>query len=312
MAHTFRMRWAAAAVAAAASVLFASPALAQDETALKKAFEGRRVILKIEMPATSEGVDVWPGREIPVEFPKVAARIKANGVAIRAGDEQMITKVHVVRNHIEFQLGGGGYGTFSDILSSGYQAPITHGETAEERRIKREIANTTDASARRSLERRLGELERQRQADNAAAERQAVEMNRAQQAEEREKRLAAGSRFNIRFDGSVPAEALTPQAVMAALAEYVDFAPMGGAAAASASAAPPAAAAPTGPGAGAVALRKGMTVEEVEQLLGPAKAVQTDDASGLEIMIRTYHHPDHKVVAKFAAGVLVDFAITPH
>jgi hypothetical protein len=29
-------------------------------------------------------------------------------------------------------------------------------------------------------------------------------------------------------------------------------------------------------------------------------------------MTRTYEHPDHKVVAKFASGVLVDFAITPH
>jgi hypothetical protein len=60
-----------------------------------------------------------------------------------------------------------------------------------------------------------------------------------------------------------------------------------------------------------VALKKGMTVQEVEQLLGAAKAVDTDEAGGLEIMIHTYEHPDHQVVAKFASGVLVDFAITP-
>jgi hypothetical protein len=60
-----------------------------------------------------------------------------------------------------------------------------------------------------------------------------------------------------------------------------------------------------------VALKKGMTVQEVEQLLGPAKTVDTDEAGGLEIMIHTYEHPDHQVVAKFASGVLVDFAITP-
>lgn len=285
--------------------LLSTPALAQDEIALRKAFEGKRVILKIDMPATSEGVDVWPGRDIPVEFPTVAARIKANGVAIRTGEEQMITKVALVRDHIEFQLGGGGYGTFADLLSSPYAPPpLPQGETAEELRIKSEIATTKDQNVRRSLERRLGELQRQRQADNAAAQRQAAELNQAAQAEERERRLIAGSRFNIRFGKAVPAEAQTPEAIMRALAEYVDFSALGG------PTAEPAAAA--GPGAGVVALRKGMTVAEVEQLLGPAKTVDTDVVAGLEIVTRTYEHPDHQVVAKFASGVLVDFAITPY
>ncbi len=304
MIHVRHMFSTAGALTIAA-VLLGGPASAQDETALKKAFEGKRVILKIDLPATTKGVDVWPEREIPVEFPQVAERIKSNGIAIGTGEEQMITKVHLVRNHIEFHIGGGGYGTFADALSSPYMPPpIYQGETAEEARIKAEIATTTDPSVRRSLERRLGELQRQRQADNAAAERQVAEANRAAQAEERERRLTSGSRFNIRFDRSVPAEALTPEGVMAALAEYVDFSPMGlGAAGDDPS---------PGPGAGIVALKKGMTVQEVEQLLGPAEAVDTDDASGLEIMIRTYEHPEHVVVAKFASGVLVDFAITPH
>lgn len=290
---------------ALAAALFSSPVLGQDETALRKAFEGKRVIVKIDMPATSAGVDVWPGRDIPVEFPKVAELIKANGVAIRAGDEQMITKVHLVKNNIEFQLGGGGYGTFADLLSSPYQAPAIHrGETQEERDLKTRIAATTDSRTKRDLERRLSDLQRQRQADNASAQAQVSQANRAADAEVRERRLAAGSRFNLRWSKGVPEEARTTEAIMAALAEYVDFSPMGGEAAASAGAATP--------GAGVVALRKGMTIEEVEQLLGPAKTVQADSTSGLEIVTRTYAHPEHKVVAKFASGVLVDFAITPH
>jgi hypothetical protein len=294
-----------AGVVAGAIVLVSVPMRAQDETALKQAFEGKRVILKIDMPATSKGVDVWPERDLPVEFSDVANRLKSNGIAIRTGEEQMITKVHLVKNHIEFHLGGGGYGTFADLLSSPYAPPpIPQTETAEEARIKSEIATTTDASVRRSLERRLGELQRQRQADNAAAERQVAELNRAAQAEEQERRLASGSRFNIRFNRAVPPEALTPEGVMAALADYVDFSPMGGGVVEPEPA--------PGPGAGIVSLKKGMTVAEVEQLLGPAKSVDTDEAGGLEITIRTYEHPDHQVVAKFASGVLVDFAITPH
>jgi hypothetical protein len=305
MNRKYRVKLNSGLLAAAAALLVASPTLAQDETALKRAFEGKRVILRIDMPATKDGVDVWPARELPVDFSQVANRIRGNGIAIRAGEEQMVTKVHLVRNHIEFQLGGGGYGTFADQLSSPYQPPpIPQGETPEERRLKTEIATTNDSRTRRELERQLGELQQQRQADNAAAEARYAELNLAAEAEVRERRLAAGSRFNIRWDKSVPEEARTPEAIMAALAEYVDFSPMSGAAAEPA--------AEPGPGAGVVALRKGMTIAEVEALLGPARTVETEESAGLEIMTRTYEHPEHKVVAKFASGVLVDFAITPH
>lgn len=87
---------------------------------------------------------------------------------------------------------------------------------------------------------------------------------------------------------------------MAALAEYVDFSPLTAAPSTSA-----------GPESAVTTLRKGMTIEEVEQLLGPAQTAQTDDASGLEIMTRTYGLPENRVVARFASGLLVDFAITP-
>jgi hypothetical protein len=305
MKRRHRIHLTTSALAAALALLSSSPSLAQDQKSLRMAFEGKRVILKIDMPATNSGVDVWPGRDMPVKFPDVAKLIKANGIAIRAGEEQMVTKVHLVRNHIEFQLGGGGYGTFADLVSSPYQAPaLSQGETAEERDLKDRIRTTSDPRAKRNLERRLSDMQRQRQAENASAQAQVAQANLAAEAEVRERRLAAGSRFNIRWDKTVPPEAMTPEGVMAALAEYVDFSPMDGAAAS-----PPA---PGGPGAGVVALQKGMTVEEVEQLLGPAKTVVTDDAAGLEIMTRTYDHPEHKVVAKFASGVLVDFAITPH
>jgi hypothetical protein len=81
----------------------------QHQAALKRSFEGKRVILKIDMPATKAGVDVWPGRDMPVDFPRVTKGIKANGTAITAGENQMVTEVPLVKNHIEFHPGGGGY-----------------------------------------------------------------------------------------------------------------------------------------------------------------------------------------------------------
>ena len=38
--------------------LLAHPLHAQDEARLRKALEGKRITLKMDMPATSEGVDV--------------------------------------------------------------------------------------------------------------------------------------------------------------------------------------------------------------------------------------------------------------
>lgn len=38
-----------------------------------------------------------------------------------------------------------------------------------------------------------------------------------------DKRAQGGSRFNLRWSGSIPAEQLTPEAVMKLLADYVEF-----------------------------------------------------------------------------------------
>ena len=41
----------------------ASPAGAQTEETLRAAFEGKRVTLRIDMPGTSDGVDIQGGRQ---------------------------------------------------------------------------------------------------------------------------------------------------------------------------------------------------------------------------------------------------------
>ena len=59
------------------------------------------------------------GGEAPCRS-EVAQRLKDNGTALKMGSQVMVTKVLVKRNsHIEFQLGGGGYGTFGDWATNG-------------------------------------------------------------------------------------------------------------------------------------------------------------------------------------------------
>jgi hypothetical protein len=94
----------------------ARPILAQDEARLRKALEGKRITLKMDMPATQDGVDVYPGTNRAVDYEKVGKRMKKEGVAIKDGESARITKVKVKEEHIEIQLNGGGYGTFGDAL----------------------------------------------------------------------------------------------------------------------------------------------------------------------------------------------------
>src|SRR5687767_13291088 len=83
-------------------LLAAAPLRAQSEAELKRYFEGKRVTLKIAMPGTEEGVDLYPGTGRPLDYPRYAERLKDHGTAIRAGDDAMITRIRVKSKHIEF------------------------------------------------------------------------------------------------------------------------------------------------------------------------------------------------------------------
>jgi hypothetical protein len=86
------------AVLAAASIVAASRLGADDdaaEMALKRFFEGRSVVVRLDMPASSSGIDLYPEREYPLELSKVADRIRGTGVAIREGDRITVTRIKV-------------------------------------------------------------------------------------------------------------------------------------------------------------------------------------------------------------------------
>jgi hypothetical protein len=89
-------------------------ASAQTENDLKNYFEGKRVEVKIDMPATKDGINIFPERARPLDYSRYASLIKNYGLSVLEGDRIMITKIKVKDKHVEFQLGGGGYGTFGD------------------------------------------------------------------------------------------------------------------------------------------------------------------------------------------------------
>lgn len=281
-------------------------AYAQNEAALRVAFEGKTVTVKIDMPGTSRGVDIYPQNATPLDVRELAKRLKEHGTAVKPGQTMMVTKVVVKgTSHIEFQLGGGGYGTFGDVVSnsSSVDAP-DQGETKAERVLRDSIkAAGCCPTKRKQYEKELASLRGERQRENARAEAEAAQANEAREANLRLKRMESGSRFNIRYREGLTAAALTPDGVRQALAEVVEFPE---------SSTPTTAAAATAPNAGGVAaLRKGLSVKEVEALLGPAATAGEEKQGAVVIMKRTYKKDGMLVTARFVSEVLIDFTITP-
>ncbi len=285
-------------------------AVAQNEAALRAAFEGKTVTVKIDMPGTSRGVDVYPMNQTPLDVRELANRLKEYGTALKPGQQVMVTKVVIKGNtHIEFQLGGGGFGTFGDDMSSTVYAP-DQGETKAEKALKDSIRSSGCCpTKRKQFEKELSSLQAARQRENAQAEAQAQQANQAREANLRLKRMESGSRFNIRYREGLTSAAITPDGVRKALAEYVDF--PGATTTAAAPAAPVAAPSSAPSASGFGALKKGLSIKEVESLLGPAATAGEQKEGTLLVLKRTYKKDGMLVTARFVNDVMIDFAITP-
>lgn len=299
-----------------AALTLPAPARAQSEAALRAAFEGKLVSVKVGLPATSRGIDVHPLEPTAVNWREVAERIKDYGTSLKLGDQAIVTKVVVKKDsHIEFQLGGGGWGTLFDSPGTGSVSTSAEGETKVERALKDSIKTATGPTRRKQLEKELSNLKAQRERENDVARAQAQQANAAHEANLRAKREQSGGRFNLRFKDGIPAASLTAEGVMAALAEYVDFSASGSkvttaSGATTATTAAPTASASTG-GSALGRLRKGLSVREVEDLLGPADTAGEQKEGSLVVLKRSYTSQGMKVAASFVNGVLIDFAITP-
>lgn len=196
---------------------------AQGESELKRFFEGKMVTAKIDLPATQEGVDVYPEESTPLDFGKYAGRLKKAGTAVRSGESIMVTKVKVKDKDIEFQLGGGGYGTFDDQLGDGGVSSSSAGKTEREKNLDRDIDREKDPAMKRRLKEERDELRKEREREDASNRATVAAAQQAHKADVRERAHEAGSRFNVRYKVKVGAGQLTPQSVMQALDKYLHF-----------------------------------------------------------------------------------------
>ncbi len=197
-------------------------AWAQDEAALRRYFEGKQVRVKYDLPATHDGLDVYWRQDPPVNFKAYSQRIKKFGIALRDGDTVRVTTVRVKQKNIEFQLGGGGYGTFGDDTSRVTARSVS--KSSREAQLERDISKETDSRRRDQMNRELNRLRDDRRRDEAYARQRAAELDAVKSAEIARKRLDGGSRINLWFPPKYLVEQIpTPNELIAMLTEYIDF-----------------------------------------------------------------------------------------
>lgn len=294
---------------AVACMLSAAPqAFAQSEASLKEYFEGKSVIVKLNMPATQNGVDIYADARRPLNFDEYSARLKSTGIAIKSGDSVMITRIRLKDKLIEFQLGGGGYGTLGDDTDASVYVPAA-AKTSREKSLERDVKTESDPARKRRMQNELDDLRREREREdqrNKAATASATEEKKRRIAEQR---LHAGSRFNIRYQDGVPA-GVTPGGIMAALAEYVEF-PFNDRVTRPVKSDPaPSPTALRGMMAGTGAVRKGMTWQEAQDEIGKPDHTSDRMEGKLKVTTAVFSKGDQRIEAEFVEGVLIKYSIS--
>ena len=277
----------------------ANSAAAQDEKQLKEQFEGTRVVLRMDMPGSSEGVDVLVDTTRTINFARYRNDLKRYGTALRADDSSLVTMIRVKKDVIEFQLDGGGFGTWSDDTSTSANISLVP-ESAREKELERNIKSETDKGRKSQMQSELSSLRNIRERENRWRRAEIARVEEAKRIRIAEQRLRGGSRFNLRYKDRVPSN-IHPEDVMAALAEYVDFRP---------DARPDNDRDQLSRPADLTQLRKGLTRDETERLLGrPVRTTENRDGN-LAVATLVFESDDQRVTAEFVEDLLVRYTIS--
>ena len=273
------------------------PARAQDEQALRAFFEGHRVTVTLDMPGTSDGIDIQADSSRPLDAREYGDRIKANGAAIRAGDTVVVTLVKLKKDLIEFQLAGGGFGTFGDDTSTSVSMPLVQ-KSNREKDLEKAIDKENDRRRRRELQDELDDLRMRRERENRRIEVARAEAEELKRQRVADQRLRGGSRFNLRYQGNVPG-GIKPEEVMAALAPYVDFTGLR-----------PTRQSVTPAGNTDAQLRKGMSRADAERELGTPGESAARREGNLTVVTLVFLRSDQRITAEFVEDVLVRYTAT--
>ncbi len=277
----------------------------QSQADLKEYFEGKQVVVKVDMPGDKSGIDLRLDDSRPVDFAEIGRRTKRYGVSIHRGDEVMVTLVKVNKKNIEFQLSGGGYGTAGDSVSSPSISTYVP-KSEREKRLEDDVRNEKEPRQKKRLQDQLDDLRHQREREEARLRAEAAQAEILAEAQERNLRLTSGSRFNLWFEDRVPDEALTPGAVKATLADYLDFdtRDFGGRDRNRDSRSDESGSSRL------FVLRKGATEQDVNREYGEPVSRHAEQLKNFSLVTATYQTQDGELLAHFVEGVLVKYSMS--
>ncbi len=198
-----------------------SHVVAQDEQTLKQYFEGKTIKVKIDMPATFEGINIYPNNPNPLEQKKYIEKLNQNGISIHKGEHVQITKILQKEKHIEFQLGGGGYSPIVEKIGDPDKSTLS--ESDEEKKLKEKIKLETNNTEKARLNKALRKLQRIRRTEQEELNMNAKKSQASQKEQTSRMPRESGSRFSIRYSSKVGHEQLTIESIKTALCEYVNF-----------------------------------------------------------------------------------------
>lgn len=281
------------------------------EAELLRAFAGKPVRLKIDMPGSHNGVNLHLDRDEPMDWREYSDRVRRFGVSISKGQTATVTLVVVKKDLIEFHLDGGGFGTFGDDTSTSVSTYVP--KSSYESSLERDLRKETDPARRRRIRSSL-DRERDRRRREESRLRLASEgLNEEKRRRVMENRLRGGSRFNLR--GIPGALDVLPNQLAEWLAAYVEF---DGAPPAQRSATP----APVARPVTRVAqpqpavrepeptLRRGMSLEEVRRMYGPGRLdSESVGADGTATQHWTFPSPEGKVKITSVESIVVKYEV---
>ena len=210
-------------VSLAVGLCWVLPAVGQPAApSIEAYFTGKMVVAKMDLPGTEKGIDLDFAKATPLEWKDYSSRLTSFGVAIRKGESAQVTKLALKKDYIEFQLDGGGYGTFGESTGTRVSAKDVD-KSRYEKDLEKQLRKTKDAAEKQQIQENLDKEVARRERADAAAKAAAAAATEAKQKELADKRRHGGSRINLRFKKSVPSDDKNPDAVMKLLADYVDF-----------------------------------------------------------------------------------------
>jgi hypothetical protein len=194
---------------------------AQDAGSLKQSLIGKQARLKIEMPATDNGVDIF-AQNAAIDDKSYRNRLKQYGRAYRVDEATTITCVKVERKRIEICLGGGGYKTV-DLIADTAVINLPVSKSNREKSLEDELKRTFDNRRRDELIRDLERLKDQRKREDRIRSQNADFLRNDKRVFAQQKALGSGSRFIIRFDREVTAQDLNEENLVSILENYLEF-----------------------------------------------------------------------------------------